>query len=46
LHGDTLLLQYGWQDRETRVVEVSLQALIDGMAPAAQGPYQQPREGE
>ena len=44
--GDTLLLQYGWQDRETRVLEMSLQALMNGMVPVEQGPYDPPREGE
>jgi hypothetical protein len=43
---DKLLVQYGWQDRETWVLELSLRKLISGMVKAVQGADDPPGEGE
>ena len=46
LYGDVLRLQYGWQDKHTWVVDMSLQALLNSMQKAEQGGYDIPVDGE
>jgi hypothetical protein len=41
-----VVLQYGWQDRQTWELRLSLQGLLNSMRKAVQGGYDLPQKGE